>query len=1374
VQRNLVFIGVVALMTAACTTWEPARCPSGRLCPPDTTCAAAQDTCITTACGDGFLDTQVNEQCDDGNIIRGDGCDHRCAVEGCGNGVVDVDEVCEDSNVTSGDGCSDGCLSEFCGNNMVDEDFGETCDDGNKDSGDGCSAYCLREICGNGIVDRAKGESCDDANTQNGDGCSDVCASEYCGNGTQELFAGEMCDDGNTESGDGCSNTCLSENCGNGVVDTSIGETCDDGNATPGDNCSDVCQQEYCGNGTMDFDEACDDGNASPGDGCSDACHPEVCGNRIRDVKDECDDGNTESGDGCNADCGAEICGNNRIDSGEPCDDGNEVSGDGCSADCRSTEICGNGFIDSATGEFCDDERETEQCNADCTLAICGDAKRNATRGELCDEGGNTATCDADCTLARCGDGFLNTMLGEICDAGEQDTATCDGDCTPPGCGDGWWNPANGEQCDTAGNSSTCDQDCTQASCGDQFVNPVAGEVCDDGNLENDDECTAVCELADCTDGFQNEDESDVDCGGHCGSHSCEMLQSCSISEDCAVSGVCLGGTCVPDGRRLATGGAHTCALLDTGAVRCWGHGGNGRLGYGNTSYIGDNEAPASAGNVNVGGSVVQLAAGGSHTCALLDTGAVRCWGYGGDGRLGYGNTSHIGDNEAPASAGNVNVGGSVVQLAAGGSHTCALLDTGAVRCWGYGFYGQLGYGNTSTIGDDEAPASAGNVNVGGSVVQLAAGDSHTCALLDTGAVRCWGRGHYGRLGYGNTSHIGDNEAPASAGNVNVGGSVVQLTAGGSHTCALLDTGAVRCWGRGHYGRLGYGNTSHIGDNEAPASAGNVNVGGSVVQLAAGGSHTCALLDTGAVRCWGDGTSGQLGYGNTSTIGDNEVPASAGDINLGGTVVQLVAGVHHTCARLDTGAVRCWGRGHYGRLGYGNTSTIGDNETPSSAGNINIGGIVVQLAAGEYHTCALLDTGAVRCWGYGGWGQLGYGNTSNIGDNEAPASAGNVNVGGTVVQLATGGTHTCALLDTGAVRCWGNGLDGRLGYGNTSDIGNDEAPASAGNVNVGGTVVQLAAGYSHTCALLDAGTVRCWGYGGYGQLGYGNTSTIGDNEVPASAGNVNVGGAVVQLAAGYSHTCALLGTGAVRCWGDGVTGQLGYGNTNDIGDNEAPASAGNVNVGGTVVQVTASYSHTCALLDTGVVRCWGDGAYGQLGYGNTNDIGDNEVPASAGNVNVGGTVVQLAAGGYHNCALLNTSAVRCWGFGHYGQLGYGNTNDIGDNELPASAGDVDVGGYIIQSTAISEDTCSLLDTGDARCWGDGFSEQRDHSTTNTSGDDETSTSPERLHVDGPILPGAASFERMSILLGIDSTRCWSDKTLRLGGSWLPRLRSCFS
>jgi alpha-tubulin suppressor-like RCC1 family protein len=425
----------------------------------------------------------------------------------------------------------------------------------------------------------------------------------------------------------------------------------------------------------------------------------------------------------------------------------------------------------------------------------------------------------------------------------------------------------------------------------------------------------------------------------------------------------------------------------------------------------------------------------------------------------------------------------SVVQLTAGWLHTCALLSNGAVRCWGYGAEGQLGRGNTCDVGDDETPAQAGDVLLGGRAVSIDAGGVHTCAVLDTGAVRCWGSGAHGRLGHGNCvsdsrydqrCNIGDDETPARAGDVPVGRRASNLALGRfgimDHTCALLDTGAVRCWGQGGWGILGYGSCAStedddlscaIGDDETPATAGDVDVGGEVVQVDAGGAttrgQTCAVLSTGAVRCWGPWVSGGLGYaeGPGNDVGDDETPADMGDVQVGGAVVEVAAGGNHTCALLQGGRVRCWGWNEYGELGYGNRASVGfaAGDFPSLAGDVDVGGIVVQLATGDLHTCALLDTGAVRCWGRGWY--LGYGNTLTIGDDEAPADAGDIPLGGPAIQIAAGQEHTCALMATGAVRCWGAGQRGRLGYGNCAasseldtacTIGDDETPADVGDV----------------------------------------------------------------------------------------------------------------------------------------------------------------------------------------------------------------------------------------------------------------------------------------------------------------------------------------
>lgn len=381
------------------------------------------------------------------------------------------------------------------------------------------------------------------------------------------------------------------------------------------------------------------------------------------------------------------------------------------------------------------------------------------------------------------------------------------------------------------------------------------------------------------------------------------------------------------------------------------------------------------------------------------------------------------------------------------------------------------------------------------------------------------------------------------------------VVAGGRQTCATKD-GRVRCWGFGQYGVLGYANTANVGDNEHPAAAGDVVVGAAVDQLALGYYHTCALLTTGAVRCWGRNSSGQLGYGHKNDIGDNETPASALNVPLGGTAVQISAGIYHTCALLSTGAVRCWGEASYGQLGYGNMNDIGDDETPASAGSVNVGGAVEKIAAGGFHTCALLTGGSVRCWGLGALGALGYGNTNMIGDNELPFTAGNVNVGGAVKSITSGEGHTCVILEgSNQVRCWGYGVDGRLGYSNTNTIGDNESPASAGNVSIGVQAQMISAGSSHTCALGTDQLVRCWGSALFGVLGYGNANSIGDNETPASAGPVSLGGSVLSISVGYEHSCALLAGGDnVRCWGNGFGGKLGYATTQHVGDNELPSS----------------------------------------------------------------------------------------------------------------------------------------------------------------------------------------------------------------------------
>jgi alpha-tubulin suppressor-like RCC1 family protein len=257
----------------------------------------------------------------------------------------------------------------------------------------------------------------------------------------------------------------------------------------------------------------------------------------------------------------------------------------------------------------------------------------------------------------------------------------------------------------------------------------------------------------------------------------------------------------------------------------------------------------------------------------------------------------------------------------------------------------------------------------------------------------------------------------------------------------------------------------------------------------------------------------------------------------------------------------------------------------------------VALALGEYHSCALLDSGDVRCWGDSATSvRPASARSSDLGDNEKPSIAQPINVGGKVVQLAAGRNHTCALLDTKKVRCWGAGVSGALGYNNTNNIGDGELPFSAGDVTVGADV---AAGHRrrHVHVRPHGRPTTC-AAGASGPAGGSATATSPTSATTSSrrsAGDVNVGAKVKFIAAGASHTCVITETNNVRCWGLNSNGQLGYGHTNTIGDNEFPNVSGNVSLGDPIVQITAGLQHTCAVTMTGAVRCWGNSTYGQLG-----------------------------------------------------------------------------------------------------------------------------------------------------------------------------------
>jgi alpha-tubulin suppressor-like RCC1 family protein len=394
------------------------------------------------------------------------------------------------------------------------------------------------------------------------------------------------------------------------------------------------------------------------------------------------------------------------------------------------------------------------------------------------------------------------------------------------------------------------------------------------------------------------------------------------------------------------------------------------------------------------------LTAGDRHTCALRYDGAVQCWGWNFAGQLGLGDTASRGDGPAemrgalPTVA--LGTGRAATAIAAGSLQTCALLDNGTVKCWGDNANGQLGIGNTGDRGDqanemgDALPAVA--LGTGRTATAITSGDAFSCALLDNGAVKCWGAG--AKLGQGGTADRGDGPGemgdalPAVA--LGAGRTATAISAGGSHACALLDDRTVKCWGRGLYGRLGTGDENDRGD--APGEMGDallavpLGTDRTAVAISAGGAHTCAVLDDHAVKCWGDNFNGTLGVGDTSNRGD--APGEMGDAlpetALGNPAVAVAAGDSSTCALLESERVQCWGWNGVGQLGHGNTANRGETPEGMGAGLPNTGlgedRLTSAVTAGGLHVCALLDNGQIKCWGLNDEGQLGIGDTANRGD----------------------------------------------------------------------------------------------------------------------------------------------------------------------------------------------------------------------------------------------------------------------------------------------------------------------------------------------------------------------------------------------------------
>ncbi len=406
--------------------------------------------------------------------------------------------------------------------------------------------------------------------------------------------------------------------------------------------------------------------------------------------------------------------------------------------------------------------------------------------------------------------------------------------------------------------------------------------------------------------------------------------------------------------------------------------------------------------------------------------------------------------------------------------------------------------------------------------------------------------------------------------------------------------------------------------------------------ISAGDGHTCVVTSEKKVKCWGYGDYGQLGNGvsfptiETTGYGNANykpyyVSHPVNVLHLS-NVIQINTKHYHTCSVVSEKKALCFGRGVFGQLGYGSSWDYNKNPdlnlddlnrtAPSRVIDLED---AVQIETGNNYTCALTSTGKIKCWGWGfdlnmDWENhsieskkmlkrvnpfmTAHGRPYYIEDKEGNPYSG-------FTQIATGGSHFCALTSQRTVKCWGWQLYGRLGNG---QIGNkshhDPVDVIDEQGNPLSNVVQISARGARTCALISpTGTVKCWGETHYPGDGTPASTSVKKRMLyPAyvvdGEGSTNPLSGVVQISVNLRHMCALTSQGTVKCWGAGKRGQMGHGsfsNSNWPVDVVEGKSSDNPLSG--IIQVSVGGFHTCVITSEGTVKCWGDNTFDNLGSG---------------------------------------------------------------------------------------------------------------------------------------------------------------------------------
>ena len=773
---------------------------------------------------------------------------------------------------------------------------------------------------------------------------------------------------------------------------------------------------------------------------------------------------------------------------------------------------------------------------------------------------------------------------------------------------------------------------------------------------------------------------------------------------------------------QIAAGADHSLALDSGGALYAWGSNAYGQLGNGTTTNSSVPVAVKIAGTPLAGKTIVQIAAGANHNMVLTSDGAVYTWGWNYHGQLGNNTKTNSNTIVAVQTIGTPIAGKKIVKIAAGQGHSLALTDDGMVYTWGRNDTGQLGNNATTDVMLPVTVTVTGTPMSNKTIVEIASGARHSLAIDSSGKVYAWGHNGSGQLGNNLTVNALTPvavQAPADKNIIQVSGSGWL----GASSSALASDGTVYSWGRGFDGQLGDGTNNdssvpvittinlvdtpstptHVmakpGDTtaiiswQAPIVSGGQNITGYVLQYQAVGasswttinvaaaatSHTITGLtndQTYRIRLAAKITAGTGDFSNVVLVTPHAKPtitnvspaigpvAGGQNVTLTGTnfilkskkIMQTVNGNGYSLALSADGTVYTWGRNEYGQLGNGVTAT--NSPVPvavKTAGTPMEGKTIVQISAKVWYALALASDGTVYSWGFNSWGQLGNGTSGTANNASAPVAvktAGTPMEGKTIVQVAAGATHSLALATDGTIYAWGKNEYGQLGNDSTTNSPVPVAVKTAGTPMDGKTIIQIHAGYEHSLALASDGTVYAWGRNNSGQLGKNDAT---DTHIPAAVqtlGTPMAGKVIVQLAAGNSQSMALASDGTVYTWGWNQYGQLGNGTTTNSRIPVAVVTTGTPLAGKTISQIAAGNAHALAMTDDGAIYSWGWNQYGQLGNGTTTNSRIPVAVVTTGTPLAGKTIIQITSGGSPNSLVLaDDGAMYTWGWGQYGQLG---------------------------------------------------------------------------------------------------------------------------